>query len=104
MVAPTPTPTHSITVRPAVAADGSALRKVAERDSRAVPTAPLLVAERDGALCAVLSLADGAVAADPFVPTADLVELLRAHAARAGRDGRRAHRPRRRALLAGCPA
>jgi hypothetical protein len=36
---------------------------------------------------AAVSLADGRVVADPFVPTADVVELLREHAA--GPDGGR---------------
>jgi hypothetical protein len=60
---------------------------VAALDSAAVPRAPLLVAEVDGDIRAVLSLEDGTAIADPFHPTAELVELLHARA-RSGRTQR----------------
>jgi hypothetical protein len=83
---PAPEP---LTVRLAVAADWPALRRIAELDSAAPPPAPLLIGERDGRLLAALSLGDGAVVADPFVPTADVVALLELRARQLGREGRR---------------
>lgn len=71
---------RAITVRPARPADASALLRVAERDSRPLPAEPLLVAECESELVAAISLGDGAVVADPFRPTAEIVELLRFHA------------------------
>jgi hypothetical protein len=41
---------------------------------------PVMVAARSGRVVAALSLYDGAVAADPFVRTADAVALLRLRA------------------------
>jgi hypothetical protein len=66
-----------VTVRMAGAHDAGEIALVAERDTRPVPPAPRLVAERAGRIEAVLSLATGAAVADPFRPTAELVELLR---------------------------
>ncbi len=83
-----------ITIRPGYADDHLALARLAALDSAAVPAEPLLVAELDGELSAALSLADDTSIADPFRPTADIVALLRAHAAAA----RPAPRTRRRAL------
>jgi hypothetical protein len=85
-----------ITIRPAYADDELALRRLAAVDSAdAVPPAPLLLAELDGELRAALSLADGSVIADPFVRTAELVELLRTRArADAATPRRRARRRR----------
>ena len=97
--------TPTITIRPAYADDERALARLAVLDSAdAVPTRPLLLAEVDGELRAALSLSDGAVVADPFSPTLDLIELLRTHAAArsvAGgqadyADGRRRGHPWRR--------
>jgi hypothetical protein len=86
-----------ITIRPGYADDDQALHRLAALDSAAVPAQPLLVAELDGELSAALSLHDGTSIADPFRPTAQIVALLRAHAAaatRAPRTRRRASQPR----------
>jgi hypothetical protein len=56
------------------------VRALAQRDSRLVPAGMLLVAEVDGQVRAVLSLDTGEVVADPFVPSAALVDLLRTRA------------------------
>jgi hypothetical protein len=72
---------HAILIREASKADDNALRMLSQRDSARPPAQPLLVAERGGELRAAISLADGAVVADPFERTADLVELLEARAA-----------------------
>jgi hypothetical protein len=74
--------TAQITIRPGYADDYDALRRVATLDSAPeVPPRPLLLVEVDGALRAALSLADGSSIADPFHPTAALLDLLRTHAA-----------------------
>jgi hypothetical protein len=66
-----------VTLRTATAADAAEVTRLATIDSASVPSGPLLLAEVDGELRAALSIADGGVIADPFVPTANLVELLR---------------------------
>jgi hypothetical protein len=83
--------TPEITIRPAYADDELALRRLAAVDSAdAVPPAPLLLAELDGELAAALSLADGSAIADPFVRTAEVLELMRMRA-----QAEAATRPRR---------
>ena len=83
------TNTAPITIRRAHPEEPGLLR-IAALDSARIPSSPLLVAEVDGRVRAVLSLEDGKAIADPFYPTRDLLELLRAHAAglaRARRPG-----------------
>jgi hypothetical protein len=71
----------ALTVRAALASDASAIARIADLDSSyELPRSPLLVGERGGAIVAALSLRDGHVVANPFVPTADLVALLRLRA------------------------
>jgi hypothetical protein len=53
-----------------------------------VPVAPVLVGARCQRVVAALSLRDGAVIADPFVPTADIVALQRLRARQLGRRER----------------
>jgi hypothetical protein len=72
--------TAPITIRRAHPEEPGILR-IAALDSARVPIAPLLVAEVEGRIRAVLSLESGQVIADPFYPTLDLLDLLRAHAA-----------------------
>jgi hypothetical protein len=87
-----------ILIRPGYADDERALMRLAALDSAACPPpAPVLLAEVDGELAAALSLRDGTAIADPFRPTAQIVALMRAHAAAA----RPAPRRRRRALRLG---
>jgi len=76
----TTTQAGAIVIRRATDADNGTLADLAVLDSRAPITGPALVAEVDGAVLAALDTADGSVAADPFAPTAELVELLRLHA------------------------
>jgi hypothetical protein len=66
----------SVTVRLAHEGDTSALSRLAERDGRPAPAAPLLVAEVQGRLLAARSLEDGGTIADPFVHSHHLAELL----------------------------
>jgi hypothetical protein len=67
---------ESVTVRRSYPDDEPALRQLAGRDGRRMPSSPLLVAEVSGRLLAARSLGDGASISDPFVPTSHLVELL----------------------------
>lgn len=60
--------------------DAAALRRIAERDSTRPLAGPVLGAEVEGELRAAVSLRSRRVVADPFFPTAELVELLRARA------------------------
>jgi hypothetical protein len=87
------TPDAPITIRPAYADDQLPLARLAALDSAdEVPPTPLLIAEVDGELRAALSLRDRTAIADPFHPTADIVELLHAHAGAATRSGARRRR------------
>ena len=70
----------TIEIRPARPDDEGALTRLGQLDSARVPGAPLLLAVEGGMLRAAISLATGAVIADPFAPTARLVELLRTKA------------------------
>lgn len=81
----------AIVIRHATDADICALADLAILDSREPLRGPALIAEVDGVAVAALDLSDGSVAADPFVPTAELVELLRLHARTA--HGTRTVRP-----------
>jgi hypothetical protein len=66
-----------LTIRLARPDDGAALGVLAQLDSASVPPGPVLLAETGGRLLAALSLSDGASVADPFEPTARVLELLR---------------------------
>lgn len=80
---------RAITVRMANAADLLAIERLAQLDSAVAPRGAVLVAElgRSG-IVAALSIEDGAVIADPFVPTAELVALLRLRARQLRRSDR----------------
>jgi hypothetical protein len=91
----------SISIRPFADADAQPVRALAQRDSSIVPAGMLLVAELDGEVRAALSLDTGEVVADPFAPSAALVDLLRTRARQltggpAPRRRRRRGLPRRR--------
>ena len=75
------TRTDQLVLRPATAADATTLRDLAALESRPLPAGPHLVAVVGGELQAAVSLTDGTAVADPFRPTAALVELLQVHAA-----------------------
>jgi hypothetical protein len=80
---PTITSIHpeQITIRSAYPDDGGALHALAALDSSDPITQPALVAEQSGEIRAAMSLQDGAIIADPFLPTEHLVVLLQVHAA-----------------------
>ena len=68
-----------ITIRQATSADQFALRRLAALDDRAALRGEILLAEQAGEVRAALSLDDGRSIANPFAPTAALVEMLHAH-------------------------
>src|SRR5689334_11513972 len=82
-----------IVIRSATARDAAAVERLAQLDSSPVPAGDLLLAEVAGELRAALRVADNAVIADPFEPTAELVDLLaaRARSVSAPRRHRRLH-------------
>ncbi len=71
-----------ITIRSARLEDRAALVRLAALDSATIPRAPLLVAEVGGELKVAMSVLDGGTIADPFSPTAEIVELLHARVKR----------------------
>jgi len=106
MCAPTPQGHHvcmitssTIAIRAATeSGDEDIVRRLAALDSAAVPATPVVVAIVDGRPVAAASLVDGSVVADPFVPTAEIVELLQARVA-ATAQAARPRRRRRRLVL-----
>jgi hypothetical protein len=86
----------NLTIRLATIADESAVTRLAALDSSNPPVGEVLLAEMGGELWAALSVDTGAAVADPFRPSADLVDLLRFRAERLSggtrrRAGARAH-------------
>jgi hypothetical protein len=69
-----------VCIRWATPTDLSALERVAALDSQALPAGPMLVAVVGGEIWAALSTLDDVAVADPFMPSGDLVGLLRARA------------------------
>jgi hypothetical protein len=67
-----------ITIRNAY--DREVLARLAALDSSAPLSGDALVAESDGRAVAAIELGSGRTVADPFVRTADVVELLRLRA------------------------
>ena len=72
----------ALTIRRATSADAFSLRRLAAIDSASPPTGDVLLAEMGDELWAAVSIDTGAAVADPFKPSADLVELLRFRARR----------------------
>ena len=69
--------------------DERIVHKLALLDSAADPAGPVVIALVDGRPVAAASLVDGHVVADPFEPTADVVELLQARVAASARSAAR---------------
>jgi hypothetical protein len=88
-----------VAIREAEPTDLRALERLAELDSGHMPTGLMLVAKADGQIRAAMSVDTGAVVADPFASTGQLVALLRLRADQLRRDSRRERR--RRGLLGG---
>jgi hypothetical protein len=70
-----------LVVRPARRSDADRLARLAALDSsRPLAGGQVLVAESGGRIVAAVSMHDGRAIADPFLPSADAVEILRLHA------------------------
>jgi hypothetical protein len=68
-----------IKIRQATSADAFALRRLAALDDAKALRGEVLLAEQAGEIRAALSLDEDRSIANPFAPTADLVEILRMH-------------------------
>ena len=75
-----PADVPSVVLRLATIAEDQALRRLSELDSRPLPRGQLLIAEVDGELRAAYSSLENIAIADPFKPSAHLIEMLGAHA------------------------
>jgi hypothetical protein len=73
---------HPILIRPAHAGDVDALARLATLDSKRALDGSVIVAEAEGVLLAAVDSESGQSIADPFRPTADVVDLLNQHAGR----------------------
>src|SRR5215213_7282244 len=89
-------PRTDIVIRRADASDARALSRLAALDSAAAPLAgpDVLIAEVSGQI--VASVHNGQAIADPFRPTAGLVELLHTRARQLTSSESRTRSPRRR--------
>ena len=81
--------TSPLVLRPATSADTADLERLAALDSARPLDGEVLLAFAGGEVRAALDLESGRAVADPFFPSADLVDLLRAAAG---------DRPRHRSL------
>ena len=68
--------TEPITITHSTEDDSQSLWRLAALDDRRAPRGPALLAYVDGELRAAVGLVDGHAVADPFHPTAELVEIL----------------------------
>jgi hypothetical protein len=82
-----PVAESTLVIRVATPFDDADLRRLAELDSARPLSGPVIVAQTDGRIDAALSLEDGRAIADPFRPTAGLIEVLRARGARLHHEG-----------------
>jgi hypothetical protein len=76
-----PTSESTVVIRIATPADLDELRRLAALDSARALLGTVLVAQSDGHIRAAYSVEEGRAVADPFVPSAGLVELLKARSA-----------------------
>ena len=67
---------NPITIRQSSVSDASDLRRLAELDSARPLAGPALIAEHGGHAVAAVSLDGRRSIADPFLPTANVVEML----------------------------
>lgn len=71
---------EELVVRRFAERDIDGIRRLAALDEKPAPTGSVLVAEVSGELVAALPLDGGVAIADPFKPTADVVEVLQTRA------------------------
>jgi hypothetical protein len=74
--------TEPITITTSTEDDSQRVWRLAALDDRRAPRGPALLAYVGGELRAAVGLVDGQAVADPFHPTARLVEMLRLQARR----------------------
>jgi hypothetical protein len=67
---------NPITIRQSTHADARELRRLAELDSARPIDGPALIAEHSGHPVAAVGLSDRRSIANPFLPTANVVEML----------------------------
>jgi hypothetical protein len=79
----------AVTIRSARSSDAPALHVLAALDSARPLRGEAIVAEIDGRVVAAVQREDGRAIADPFVPSAGAVELLRARTMLPARKRRR---------------
>jgi len=72
--------------------DDAALERLALLEGRPSPAGRYIVAELNGVVVAAMSLVSGAVLADPFEPTAQLIPLLKLRAAQVSPETRSSSR------------
>ena len=73
-------PREDVVLRRSTAQDATALTRLAQLDGAPRPAGAVLVAELDGEIVAAVPFEGGRAIADPFSPTAELVELLQTRA------------------------
>jgi hypothetical protein len=73
-------PRDDVVLRRSTANDAPALARLAQLDGAPRPVGAVLIAELDGEIVAALPVDGGRAIADPFRPTAQLVELLQTRA------------------------
>src|SRR3954447_19467191 len=73
-------PANHHVIRPATSRDDITIEGLAALDSQRPIAYPALIGESGGRAVAAISLADGRVAADPCVSTAQLVAVMRVRA------------------------
>ena len=97
----------TVSIRRLTDDDRDALARLAELDTHELPGEPLLGAEVEGRLLAAVSLTDGRVLSDPFLPTTEIQALLELRAAQLRRRNRGPRglrlRARTRGALASSP-
>ncbi len=81
----------TLTIRPADATDAVAVARLAALDSASPPTGHLVLGEVGHELWAAIDLDSGTIIADPFRPSGNVVEMLRARVELTG-EGARAQR------------
>lgn len=74
--------TEPITITQSTEADAPKLWRLAALDDRRAPQGPALLAYVGDELRAAVAVSDGHAVADPFHPTAEIVDLLRFQARR----------------------
>ena len=85
---------NSLVLRPATPVDAEDLRRLAALDSAEPLAGDVLVAYAAGDIRAAVAVDSGRAVADPFYPSAELVELLRSASA----GDPKPRRPRRRTV------